>query len=197
LQTPTPNAQFTRRLYSVHAARSQRAHGALEDPQRCHSVLSNTLCKRQAAAFVLSMPKINAATRRSRRLHSVSTAFAQRCWRLHSAHLGVLQFFKTLWERCKDATLVWQGFYTQSRLSQSEDWLFCVSLVTCPLPMFDVTCSPAFVGASDVISCVSNSPHLLRTQCQTRCYFCAFSHSGKLCMFHYFVQTVIKKNAVL
>jgi len=32
LQTPTPNAQFTRRLYSVHAARSQRAHGALEDP---------------------------------------------------------------------------------------------------------------------------------------------------------------------
>jgi len=32
LQTPTPNAEFTRRLYSVHAARSQRAHGALEDP---------------------------------------------------------------------------------------------------------------------------------------------------------------------
>jgi len=58
LQTPTPNAEFTRRLYSVHAARSQRAHGVLEDPtalpQRCHSVLSNTLWKRQAAAFVLS-----------------------------------------------------------------------------------------------------------------------------------------------
>jgi len=32
LQTPTPNAQITRRFYSVHAARSQRAHGALEDP---------------------------------------------------------------------------------------------------------------------------------------------------------------------
>jgi len=32
LQTPTPIAQLTRRLYSVHAARSQRAHGALEDP---------------------------------------------------------------------------------------------------------------------------------------------------------------------
>jgi len=29
---PTPNAEFTRRLYSVHTARSQRAHGALEDP---------------------------------------------------------------------------------------------------------------------------------------------------------------------
>jgi len=29
---------------------------------------------------------------RSGRLHSVFTALAQRCWRLHSAHLGVLQF---------------------------------------------------------------------------------------------------------
>ena len=56
LSTPSPNAEFTRRLYSVHTARSQRAHGALEDPialpQRCHSVLSITLWKRQAAAFV-------------------------------------------------------------------------------------------------------------------------------------------------
>ena len=34
MQTPTPNAGFTRRLYSVHAARPQRAQGALEDPQR-------------------------------------------------------------------------------------------------------------------------------------------------------------------
>jgi len=106
LQTPTANAEFTRRLYSVHAARSQRAHGALEDPTALPHVLSNTLWKRQATAFVLSMPKVNAAAWRSRRLHSVSTAFAQRCWRLHSAHLGVLQFFLTLWECCKDATLV-------------------------------------------------------------------------------------------
>ena len=41
---PTPNAEFTLRLYSVNAARSQRDHGALEDPtalpQRCHCVLS-------------------------------------------------------------------------------------------------------------------------------------------------------------
>jgi len=69
LQTPTPNAEFTRRLYSVTTR-----------PQRCHSVLSNTLWKRQAAAFVLSMFKINAAAWRSRRLHSVCTAllaFAQ------------------------------------------------------------------------------------------------------------------------
>jgi len=47
LQTSTSNAEFTRRLYSVHAARLHRAHGALEDPtalpRRCHSVLSNTL----------------------------------------------------------------------------------------------------------------------------------------------------------
>jgi len=32
LPTPTPNAEFTRRLYSVHTARPQRAHGTLEDP---------------------------------------------------------------------------------------------------------------------------------------------------------------------
>jgi len=81
LQTPCPNTGFTRRLYSVQAARPQRAHGALEDPialpQRPHSALSNTLCKRQAAAFVLSRFKINAAAWRSMRLHSVFTAFSK------------------------------------------------------------------------------------------------------------------------
>jgi len=44
-------------------------------------VLSNTLWKRQAAAFGLSMLKINAAAWSSRRLHSVCTAllaFVQR-----------------------------------------------------------------------------------------------------------------------
>jgi len=29
---PAANAEFTRRLYSVHTARSRRAHGALEEP---------------------------------------------------------------------------------------------------------------------------------------------------------------------
>ena len=60
-QTPIPDADFTWRLYSVHAARPKRAHGPLEDPtalpHRCHSVLSNTLCKRQAAACVCSKSK--------------------------------------------------------------------------------------------------------------------------------------------
>ena len=78
-------------LHGVFTACTKSAHNeptALKKtPQRCHSVLSNTLCKRQASAFVLSMPK-------KRRLHRVSTAFAQRCWRMHSAHLGVLHFFK-------------------------------------------------------------------------------------------------------
>ena len=67
LQTPTPNARFTQHLYSVHAARPQRAHGVLEDPTAfptSHSALSKTLCKRQAAAFILSMLKTNAATQR-------------------------------------------------------------------------------------------------------------------------------------
>jgi len=35
LQTSTLIAELTRRLYSVHAARSQRAHDALEDPTVC------------------------------------------------------------------------------------------------------------------------------------------------------------------
>jgi len=65
LQTPSPNTGLTRRLYSVHAARPQRAHRALENPtsmlQRPHSALCNTLCKRQAVAFVLSIFKINVA----------------------------------------------------------------------------------------------------------------------------------------
>jgi len=82
LQTSTPNAGFTRSLYSEHAARPQRAHGVVEDPtalpQRCHSVLFDTLWERHTAAFVLSMLKINAAAWRSSRLHSVSTAFPQR-----------------------------------------------------------------------------------------------------------------------
>jgi len=45
----------------VHTVRPQSAHGALEDlttlPQSPLSELSNTLCKRQAAAFILSMFK--------------------------------------------------------------------------------------------------------------------------------------------
>jgi len=32
MPTLTPNAEFTRRLYSVHVACPQRALGALEDP---------------------------------------------------------------------------------------------------------------------------------------------------------------------
>jgi len=76
--------------------RPQRANGALEDatvlPQRPHCELSNTLCKRQAAACVFSIFKINAAAWRSRRLNSVFTAFP-------------------LWRRCEDAALVWQCFY--------------------------------------------------------------------------------------
>ena len=32
LQTPPLNTRFTQRLYSVHAVRPQRAHGALLDP---------------------------------------------------------------------------------------------------------------------------------------------------------------------
>ena len=78
LQTPSQIIGFTRRLYSVHTGRLPRAHGTLEDlivlPQRSHGALTNTLCKRQAASFVLSMFKLNAAdcTASSQRSHSVA-----------------------------------------------------------------------------------------------------------------------------
>jgi len=79
LQTPLQNTEFTQRLHSVHAARPQRDHGTEEDqqalPQRPNSTLSNTLCKRQAAAYFCT------CSQRSK-------AFPWRCWRLHSAHLG-------------------------------------------------------------------------------------------------------------
>jgi len=60
-----PNKGFSRRLYSMHAARPQPANGTLEDPtalpQLPLSAMSIRLCKRQAAVFVLSMSKINTA----------------------------------------------------------------------------------------------------------------------------------------
>ena len=94
---------FTINMHCKRLLQMQNVHGVFtactRRSRRPHKVLFNTLWKRQAAAFVLSMLKINAAGWRSRRLHSVSTAFPQRCWRLHSAHLDVLQFFK----RCGNA----------------------------------------------------------------------------------------------
>jgi len=69
-------------LHSAFTACTRRAHNAptalSKTPQRCHSVLSNTLWKRQAAVFVLSMLKVNAATWRSRRLHSVAGLYTAR-----------------------------------------------------------------------------------------------------------------------
>jgi len=102
LQTPSPNTGFTRRLYSVHAARLQRAHGALEDPtalpQPPYSALFNTLCKRQTAAFVLSMFKINAAAWRSRRFHSsISTGLLVNAHRALRRSATLLNTVETLW----------------------------------------------------------------------------------------------------
>jgi len=78
LQTPTSNAGFTQRLYTVHAARPQCTHSDLLDrttlPQRCHSALSNMLYKRLAVSFILNMLKTNATTWHSRRLHSAQPA---------------------------------------------------------------------------------------------------------------------------
>ena len=88
LQTPTPNAEFTRRLYSVHAARRQRTHGTLED---------TTALPQHAVLHVVETPsrvlKLHAAAWRSRRFHSVSTAlvaFAQRTTRRSAIFLNAV-----------------------------------------------------------------------------------------------------------
>ena len=106
LQTPSQNAGLTKRLYSLHTTSPQRAHGALEDPtalpQRPHRALSNTLCKRRVAAFVLNMFKINAPlcvlgdyTVYSQLFHSVDGD----CTARTSAICNIF-------ERCEDAALV-------------------------------------------------------------------------------------------
>ena len=90
-------------LQGIFTACTRLAHSALEDhtalPQYSYSALSNTLFKHQAAAFVLSMFKINAADG----VLGDCTAFSQHCWRLHSVHLSDL--FLTLWKHCEDAAL--------------------------------------------------------------------------------------------
>jgi len=54
LPTPTSNAE-TASLQHSRGAPTTRPRRSRRPPQRCQSVLSNTMCKRQAAAFVLSM----------------------------------------------------------------------------------------------------------------------------------------------
>jgi len=93
LYTPAPNKEFTKRLHSAHEARQQRAHGALEDPttlpQRSHSALLSR-------GLIFGHVQNNRRRWRSRRWHSAHTASTQRCWRLHSAHLGDLHFQDTM-----------------------------------------------------------------------------------------------------
>jgi len=71
--------------------------------RRPHSELSNTMCKRQAAAFVLSMFKINAAAWRSRRLYSVFTAFPQRSTALLATAQRAPRRSATFFSRCWNA----------------------------------------------------------------------------------------------
>jgi len=88
LQTPSRNT----RLEGIFTARSWR-------PRKPHSELSNTLCTCQAAAFVLSMFKINDATRSSRRsqcLHSVSTAIHSVAGHCSARTSAICSFFNTV-----------------------------------------------------------------------------------------------------
>ena len=107
LQTPCPNTKFTRRLYSVHTARPQRVHGALEGP---------AASKRQAAAVFQHVQKKRrriAFYAIAQRLHSVSTALlatAQRAPRRSATFLNAV-------ERCEDAAPVRQGFKDDTRVT--------------------------------------------------------------------------------
>jgi len=105
----TFTSEFTKHLHSAHAARPQRAKGALEDP--------TTLPQRPKPALCLSMFKIIAAAWRSLRWHSAHTARTQRCWQLHIEHLGDLPFLG----RCGNAakTPLWsdRGLKQQSILT--------------------------------------------------------------------------------
>jgi len=74
-------------LHGVFTSFTRRAHNALEDPTALpQRAVKHATCKRQAAAFVLSMLKINATAWRSRRLH---IAFPQR---FHSVSTALLAF---------------------------------------------------------------------------------------------------------
>jgi len=81
LQTPPPDTGFTQRPHS--------APTTAPTPQRCHS---SVLTPSRGAVFV---------QHDQRRM-----AFYTMAQRLHSAHLGDLQYFWTLWKRCNDVTLV-------------------------------------------------------------------------------------------
>ena len=83
--------QDLRSAPTTHPRRSRKPHNVAT---AFHIALSNRLCKRRAAAFILSMLKTNAAAWCSRRLLSPHTALLATAQRT----------------RCKDATLVGQGF---------------------------------------------------------------------------------------
>jgi len=74
------------------------------------------------------MHKVRAVTRRSKRPHRVTgdvTAEPRRCLRFHGAHVGVLDVFRTTWERRPGVTA------TFHRLLNCEiGWLDCHVITT-------------------------------------------------------------------
>jgi len=97
LQTHTPNAGFTWRLYSVHNAPTTRPRRS----RRLHSVPTARCLTRCANA---KPPRLFGACPKQTMPHGVlgaHTARKQRCWRLHSAHLDNLLFL----DRCGNAVM--------------------------------------------------------------------------------------------
>ena len=114
LQTPSPNAEFTKRLYSVNATSPQRAYSALEDPPalpqrptaRCLTSCANAkprrlfwACSKQTQSHGVLID----CTASSQRLHSVFTALLATAQRASWGSATYLNAVETL-------GLVWQGF---------------------------------------------------------------------------------------
>ena len=106
LQTPTSNAGFTRRF----TACTRRSHNAKKKtPKRCHSVptercltrRANTIPRRLFWACSKQTPPhgfLGDRTARTQRAHNV----ADDC----TTRTSAICILRTLWQRCKDATLV-------------------------------------------------------------------------------------------
>jgi len=100
---PPPDTWLTQDPQSAHAARPQRAQNTVEDP----TALPERACIKWSPHGVLCDG--TALSSHSQRTYSV----AGDC----TACTSAICTFWTLWERCKYATLVWQGFYIFQTIS--------------------------------------------------------------------------------
>jgi len=82
--------------------RPQRAHAALKEPT---ALLQRPQRAEQTPISGVVIVHVLNVRSPPHGVLDDCTAHKQRCWRLHIAHLGDLQLFWTLWERCVYAPL--------------------------------------------------------------------------------------------